>query len=107
MEWYQRVLESVIVHGPLVIGAGFVYWRATPALIKTSLQNGSGEVVRSIIRDENHKANIDQTGHFALTLKATIEQHEDFEKLKMESALAPVLDRLSRLEARISKKRAY
>jgi hypothetical protein len=107
MEWYQKALESMVQHGPLVILGALAYWKITPELLKISLKNGSGDLVRTIVREENHKANIEQSGHMAITLKATIERHEEVEQTKLHEVVKPLTERIGKLEARIAKKRMY
>lgn len=60
----EKLVASLIQNGPLVVALGVLYWKATPYLIRMSLQNGSGEVVKQIVQS----ANLEQSLHHAKEL---------------------------------------
>lgn len=51
----DRLINALIDHAPLVAALGVLYWTATPRLLKTTLSNGGGEIVRRIVGEENAK----------------------------------------------------
>ena len=49
----DRIIEMIAANVPLFAVIATAYWWATPRMLKSALQNGSGEIVRRIVRDEN------------------------------------------------------
>ena len=63
---------------------GLLYWRATPGIVRGVLQNGGGEVVRRIVREEN-AVQSDKT-HAAIT-----------------GAVAPLTESVTRVRERLAR----
>jgi hypothetical protein len=49
----EKILETLINNAPLVFALGSLYVLVTPRLIKSTLQNGAGDVVKDIVRSAN------------------------------------------------------
>lgn len=97
----DKLLETLISNGPLVVALGALYWWATPRLLKATLLNGGGNIVRSIVREENAT----QTLATHAAVKSALDDHESREFQQYGSlgeGVTLVRERLSALESRIS-----
>ncbi len=74
-----QLVETLAQNAGLVATIGTLYWFITPRIIRASLSNGGGEVVRRIVHEEN-----------AAQSRETAE------------GIATVRERLAVLEARLS-----
>ena len=79
----SEYIKEAIEHAPLAIGIAVAYWWLTPKLLKVTLMNGGGEVVRRIVREENDA-----------TMKATGES--------IRAATAPLHDSITQVRERIA-----
>lgn len=72
------MIETCLNNAPLCLALAVAYWKATPYLVKSTLLNGGGEIVKRIVREANAEQSL---GHA-----------ED---------LAKVRERLARVEAKL------
>lgn len=61
----EKVLEALASNVPLVVAIATVYVWATPRLIRSTLQNGAGEVVKDIVRSANAEQSKETAEAFA------------------------------------------
>jgi hypothetical protein len=97
----EKLLTALVEHGPLVAAAALIYWKLTPRLLKATLQNGGGDIVRGIVRAEN--AAQSKSTHEAI--EKSLADHEAREWRQYGSLgeqLASVRERLAGVEGRIS-----
>jgi hypothetical protein len=47
------MLHAIVEHAPLAVTLAIIYWKLTPRVLKATLTNGGGEIVRRIVREEN------------------------------------------------------
>lgn len=95
------MMKAVIDHGPLVVAVALAYWWATPRLLKATLRNGGGEIVREHVK----AANAEQSIETASAIKRALEEHEGREFRQYGSlgdAVGQVRERMAALEARIA-----
>jgi hypothetical protein len=75
MDLQTRIVNALVDQWPLVAGIGAVYYWLFPKMLKAGLMNGSGEVIRNIVRTEN----AEQTRLHAEELR----KHEEREELRL------------------------
>lgn len=61
----DKMLEIALANAPLVVMLGTAYAWLTPKIIKSTLMNGGGEVVKRIVRECNAEQSIETQEHFA------------------------------------------
>lgn len=66
------MLQAIIDHGLLAAALAIAYWWATPHLVKKTLLNGGGVVIRAHIE----AANAAQSAETARVVGMAIERHE-------------------------------
>jgi len=67
-----RIIYALIDQWPFVIGLSVVFYKLFPYMLRNGLSNGSGDVIRSIVKSEN----ADQTKHYSDELDRRFEKHE-------------------------------
>jgi hypothetical protein len=72
VDFTTRVINSAIEHWPLVAGIIVGFWWVFPKMLKQSLSNGGGDIIRRIVSEENAK----QTVAHADELEKRFEKHE-------------------------------
>jgi hypothetical protein len=71
----EKMLQAVIDHGLLAAAICFAYWFATPHLVKKTLMNGGGLIIRQHIE----LANAEQSKETAKAVNAAVGAHEERE----------------------------
>jgi hypothetical protein len=61
----EKIIETLIANAPLVVALGTLYCFATPHLIRSTLQNGGGEIVKGIVRACNAEQSKETAEAFA------------------------------------------
>jgi hypothetical protein len=72
MDLQTRIFDEAINHGPLVLGMAWATWWLFPKMLRNGLSNGSGDIIRAIVRSEN----AEQTKHYSDKLDGRFEKRE-------------------------------
>jgi len=90
MDIQTRIFNAFVEHGPLMVGLAWAIWWLFPKMLRNGLSNGSGDIIRSIVRTEN----AEQTRHYTDELDRRFEKHEAAEN-----------QRFSRIEDEVFRRR--
>ena len=88
MDWQTEIYKSISEHLPLVVGLSVAAWWGFPKMLKNTLLNGGGEIIRSIVRQENDAQSLESEKRMEILVKEAISAHELVEQQKTTIALA-------------------
>lgn len=73
----EYIVQQLVANAPLVVALGVLYIAVTPHLIKSTLQNGGGEIVKRIVREANAEQSKETAEAFAKVRErlAAVETH--------------------------------
>lgn len=55
----DKILEVLLNNAPLVVAIGSLYVWVTPRMIKSTLKNGAGDIVKDIVRAANAEQSLE------------------------------------------------
>jgi hypothetical protein len=87
MDLQEQLVQAAIQHWPVVAAIGAAGYWLFPKMLKQTLTNGGGEIIRKIIKEENleqSKAHTDETSRI---VSQAIQQHEVVEQQKLQLAI--------------------
>jgi len=84
------IAHNIIDHAPLIVALAITMWWVFPKVLSVALRNGSGELIRAIIREENAS----QSKATREMVKEEIKIHEEVERNSLRAALTIVRDEI-------------
>lgn len=70
-----RIVNAALDHWPLLVGIAWAGYRMFPKMLKDTLSNGGGDIIRRIVKSENEA----QTLAHADALDRRFQRHEEQE----------------------------
>jgi hypothetical protein len=86
MDLTESIVKAFVDHVFLIIGMGVILWwvakNILPKELKLLLNNGGGDIIRKIVKDENDRQEVRQAAEF----RTIIKEHEEVERIHFETA---------------------
>ena len=95
LDLQTRILNSVVDHWPLVVGATVAFWWGFPLMLKKSMSNGGGEAFRAIVRSENEAQSEKHHEKTREIVDQAIRNHEVDEDRKLGLVVADIRDEIT------------
>lgn len=82
------MVNSAVDHWPLITSLAVALWWGFPRMLKATLRNGAGDIIREIVRQENDHQSRAAEERTIVIVKDAISTHELVEQQKITLALA-------------------
>lgn len=76
MNLEEIMVTAIINNTPLVIGIAVAGWWLFPKLLRNSLLNGSGEVIRNIVREEGIRTQDEHDERVERLIHKALQEHQ-------------------------------
>lgn len=83
----DRMVNAAIDHWPLVAALAISLWWAFPKMLRNTLSNGGGDIIRSIVRGENEHQTKGNEEKFTRIVRDAITAHEAVEANRLAMSL--------------------
>lgn len=88
MDLSEKMVNALIAHWPFVAGFMVLGWWGLPHLIKKTLLNGGGDVIRLIVTSCNDAQTAKHRDEMESVVRRAIAEHEEVEAERIGRALA-------------------
>lgn len=95
MSFTDQMIESSIAHIPLVAAFVVAGWYGFPLMFKKTLMNGSGDIIRQIVRVENEMQSKLHQQETRQIVKDAIMEHEKVEGEREAAAHQRLMDEIT------------
>lgn len=84
----EKAINAVVMNWPLVLAIAFVGYKVFPKMLRETLLNGGGEIIRAIVASENAKQSVAHHAETTRIVGEAIRNHEEIEGARFGKALA-------------------